>query len=591
MREKLTRLQNLAPRRGAGEQGSRGDVFRLICLHLIVVVCLATSASGQGIRFVDVTEEKGISFVHENGASGRKFTVETFCGGCGIFDYDGDGDLDLYLVNGAALPGFEAEVTPRNRLYRNDGAESGWTYTDVTDQAGVGDPGYGFGCSVGDYDNDGDLDLYVTNFGPNVLFLNNGDGTFTDVTAKAGVGDDRLNTSAAFVDTDQDGDLDLFVCAYTDFDLNDGQVCTQADGSIIYCGPENYSGSSDRLYRNNGDGTFSDVSKEAGIYSDEGKGLGVIATDHDGDGDVDIFVANDLVENFLFENVGAGKFEEIALISGVAYNETGRPEAGMGVDFADVDGDGLQDVLIGHFDFETSTLYKNEGDGLFTDVTPTTGLGPPTWNVVTFGLLFLDADNDSDSDVAAANGHVIDNIERVSDNKTYKQRNQIYQNVGGGKFEDVTGQAGPGFEPIKASRGLAAGDIDRDGDIDLLVLNVQEKANLLRNDSESTNHWLIVRAVGGARGISPAGNASVTNRDGVGARIVVKTDDRTQVKDVHSSASYMSANPREVHFGLGSADRVDEIEIRWPSGVVDRLRDVAADQMIVVNEGQSGASR
>lgn len=561
-----------------------------IHLLLLVTLLLGNSAWGQDIKFVDVTEEVGISFVHENGASGRKFVVETFCGGCGVFDYDGDGDLDLYFVNGAALPGFEAEAAPRNRLYRNDGAVSGWTFTDVTGQAGVGDIGYGFGCSVGDYDNDGDLDLYVTNFGPNVLYLNNGDGTFTDVTEEAGVGDDRLNTSAAFVDTDQDGDLDLFVCSYTNFDLNDGQVCRQADGSIIYCGPEYYFGSSDKLYRNNGDGTFSDVSKEAGIYSEEGKGLGVIATDHDGDGDVDIFVANDLVENFLFENVGAGKFEEIALISGMAYNETGRPEAGMGVDFADVDGDGLQDVLIGHFDQETSTLYKNEGGGFFTDVTPTTGLGPPTWRVVTFGLLFLDADNDGDPDVAAANGHATDNIERVSDDQTYKQRNQIYQNVGGGRFEDITAKAGPGLETVKASRGLAAGDIDRDGDVDLLVLNVLDKAEVLRNDSEHRNHWLSVRAVGGARGMSRDGNRNLTNRDGVGARIVVKTDDRTQVKDVHSSASYLSANPREVHFGLGLADRVVEIEIRWPSGVVDRVTNVGVDQRIVIHEGQSGVS-
>ncbi len=253
---------------------------------------------------MDVTEVSVITFVHENGAIGRKFTIKTFCGGCGIFDYDGDGDLDLYLVNGAALPGFESDTTPTNRLYRNDGVESGWTFTDVTEEAGVGDVGYGFGCAVGDVDNDGDLDLYVTNFGVSVLYLNDGDAAFTEVTQRAGVGDDRLNTSAAFVDTDQDGDLDLFVCAYTNFDLSDGQVCTQADGSVIYCGPENYLGAPDKLYRNNGDGTFTDVSRASGIYSEEGKGLGVITTDHDGDGDVDIFVANDLVENFLFKNTG-----------------------------------------------------------------------------------------------------------------------------------------------------------------------------------------------------------------------------------------------------------------------------------------------
>ncbi len=576
-------------------QGLSRPVVPLLTISLLRIlllsVLLSNVAADSAIRFTDVTDEKGISFVHENGASGRKFTIETFCGGCGIFDYDGDGDLDIYLVNGARLPGFESDAVPTNRLYRNDGADADWTFTDVTEEAGVGDTGYGFGCAVGDFDNDGDPDLYVTNFGANVLYQNNGDGSFTDVTGRAGVGDVRLNTSAAFVDTDQDGDLDLFVCAYTNFDLDDGQVCTQADGSVIYCGPENYLGAPDKLYRNNGDGTFSDVSEATGIHSDEGKGLGVITTDHDGDGDVDIFVANDLVENFLFDNVGEGKFDEIALISGMAYNETGRPEAGMGIDFSDVDGDGLQDVLIGHFDFETSTLYRNDGGSLFTDVTPRTGLGPPSWPYVTFGLKFLDADNDGDPDVAAANGHVIDNIERVDANRTYRQRNQIYENVGAGKFVDATDTAGPGFESIKASRGLAAGDIDRDGDIDLLVLNVLERADLLRNESETGNHWLGIKAVGGARGLSKRGTPSLTNRDGIGTRITVKAGNLRQVKDVHSASSYLTANPREVHFGLGSREHVDEIEIRWPSGVIDRLGDVSADQLIVVNEGQSGTGR
>jgi hypothetical protein len=591
MREKLNAVARAGGSSSMSAARARfGWSTWMLCLVLGTLGVLHSQAYAQRIQFSDVTKEKGISFVHENGASGRKFTVETFCGGCGVFDYDGDGDLDLYLVNGAPLPGFDKAV-PGNRLYRNEGAASGWSFTDVTDVAGVGDRGYGFGCAVGDYDNDGDLDLYVTNFGPNVLYLNNGDGTFTDVTEKARVGDDRLNTSAAFVDTDQDGDLDLYVCAYTDFDLEDGQVCTQSDGSVIYCGPENYFGSSDILYRNNGDGTFSDVSKLSGIYSEEGKGLGVITTDHDGDGDIDLFVANDLVENFLFENTGEGVFEEIALLSGLAFNESGRPEAGMGVDFADVDGDGLQDVLIGHFDFETSTLYRNEGDGLFTDITPGSGLGPITWPMVTFGLLFVDADNDGDPDVAAANGHVVDNIERVSKDRTYKQRNQVYRNLGGGKFEDATAEAGPGFELIKASRGLAAGDLDRDGDVDLLVLNVLDRADLLRNDLESDHHWISVRTVGGARGISPSGNPGVSNRDGIGARIRIKAGGRTQVRDVHSSASYLSANPMEVHFGLGSADTVDEIEVRWPSGVVDRFEHVAADRMIVVEEGQSRVAR
>ncbi len=584
MREGLILLMRL--REWAGEDRLRLRSL-LLCGAATLLVLLQFGVDAQKIRFSDVTEAVGVSFVHENGASGRKFTIETFCGGCGVFDYDGDGDLDLYLVNGAPLPGFDAVAVPVNRLYRNDGEASGWSFTDVTDEAGVGDAGYGFGCAVGDFDNDGDLDLYVTNFGPNVLFSNNGDGTFTDITEGAGVGDPRLNTSAAFVDTDQDGDLDLYVCAYTDFDLDDGQVCTQSDGSVIYCGPENYFGASDILYRNNGDGTFTDISKPSGIYSDEGKGLGIITTDHDGDGDIDLFVANDLVENFLFENSGAGTFEEMALLSGVAYNESGRPEAGMGVDFADVDGDGLQDVLIGHFDYETSTLYKNEGGGLFSDITPRSGLGTSTWDVVTFGLLFLDVDNDGDPDVAAANGHVVDNIERVSTDRTYKQRNQVYRNTGGGKFEDATAEAGPGFQGVKASRGLAGGDLDRDGDIDLLLLNVLDRADVLRNDLVSDHHWISVRTVGGARGISPSGNPGVSNRDGIGARIRIKAGGRTQVRDVRSSASYLSANPMEVHFGLGKADSVEEIEIQWPSGVVDRVEHPAVDRIVVIEEGQS----
>lgn len=580
------------PSRGAGERGSGGENWRprfvvstaLFGVLFVVVVGWVGAAAGQVIRYVEVGEARGIDFVHENGASGKKYTIESFCGGCGLFDYDGDGDLDVYLVNGAPLPGFVANETPVNRLFRNDGAESGWTFTDVTAEAGVGDTGYGFGCAVGDVDNDGDLDLYVTNFGPNVLYLNNGDGTFTDVTETAGVGDDRLNTSAAFVDADQDGDLDLYVCAYTNFDLDDGQVCTQSDGSIIYCGPENYYGSPDILYRNNGDGTFTDVTREAGVYSEEGKGLAVIATDHDDDGDVDIFVANDLVENFLWENVGGGRFEEIALMAGTAYNETGRPEASMGIDFADVDDDGRQDVLIGHFNKETSTLYRNDGGGLFTDVTNTSGLGPASWPYVTFGLVFADVDNDADPDVVAVNGHVVDNIERVSDTQTYKQRNQIYRNVGGGQFEDAEG--GPGFERIAASRGLAAGDVDNDGDVDLLVLNVLERPDLLINETETDHHWIAIRAVGAARGVSPDGDGTVTNRDGVGARVRVTAGGRTQVRDVRSAASYLSANALDVHFGLGKAARVETIEVRWPSGRVDRVTDVAADRLVVIDEGR-----
>lgn len=555
----------------------------LIPKSFLILSLLFQSVSlyAEGFQFVEVARERGIDFVQVNGASGKKYSIETMGGGVGLFDYDGDGDLDAYLVNGSALPGHDTSETPVNRLYRNEGPASGWSFVDVTEDAGVGDAGYGMGCAVGDYDNDGDIDLYVTNFGANILFQNNGDGTFSDVTGSAGVGDMAWSSSAAFLDYNADGDLDLFSLNYVQFTLESNRLCPGRDGILGYCSPDIYDGAFDVLYRNNGDGTFTDVSESTGIHR-EGRGMGLVATDFDRDGDLDIYVANDEMENFLYDNLGDGTFDEIGLLSGAAYNEGGEAEAGMGVDFADIDGDGLYDLLIGHYDDETSTLYKNLGSSMFSDETTTTGIGPPSRLKVTFGVVFADLDNDGDSDAFVVNGHVLDNVEQGSDVATYKQPNQIMENRSG-RFEDASAESGEGLRPIKASRGLAAGDIDNDGDIDLLVGNVTDSADLLINQTEGGN-WLSIDLTGGA---GRGEGRGWSNRDGIGARVSVEANGRSQVKDLHSAASYQSANALRVHFGLGAATLCD-IEVMWPSGHTSRRRDVKVNQRIVIDETENG---
>ena len=564
------------------------SLARFAFFFLTVGLLASGSPGAQEVQFVDVTEQSGIAFVHVNGASGKYYAIETMCPGCGLFDCDGDGDLDLYLINGAPLPGFQTPVTPTNRLYRNDG---GWRFVDVTVESGTGDTGYGMGCAVGDYDNDGDLDLYVTNFGCNVLYRNEGDGRFVDVTARAGVGDARWSSSAAFVDYDADGRLDLYLANYADFRLEDNRICSLPNTDIPgYCHPDVYPGTGDVLYRNEGDDAFRDVTREAGVYLPNGRGLGVLCMDFDSDGDVDIYVANDTMENYLFENGGDGTFSEVGLLSGAAFNEMGHTEAGMGVDGADVDGNGYPDIIIGHLASETNTLYMNNGDGTFTDMTAVLGIAAPSLVNVTFGQVFLDADNDGDADAFAANGHVVDNIGLVSDVYTYRQANKLYENVERGRFVDASARFGPAMQIRRASRGLAAGDIDNDGDVDLLVANVADRVDLLWNDGGNRNNWLMVKLVGGqGSGVGGQGSGESrqawSNRDGIGARVTVVSGDLRQVKEVHSAASYQSAQDLRLHFGLGQRQRVDVVEVRWPSGRVERIPDVTPNRMLVVEEG------
>ncbi len=523
-------------------------------------------------QLVDITAEAGINFKHTHGGVGERYYVETMGSGCAFLDYDNDGDLDIYLVNGAPLPGYSAKETPTNMLYQNQGDGR---FTDVTKQAGVGDTGYGIGCAVADYNNDGLVDIFLTNFGSNVLYRNNGDGTFSDVTLAARVNDDNWSASAAFVDYDNDGDLDLYVVNYVNFTVENHIKCGQGSRGIrAYCHPNAYDGVADILYRNNGDGTFSDVTMKAGIYNPSGKGLGVVCGDIDNDGDQDIYVANDKTPNFLFRNNGDGTFSEMGLQSGVGYNEDGVSEAGMGVDLGDYDGDGYLDIFVANFSNETNTLYQNQRSGFFRDMTYVSGLGVSSLLSLGFGTNFFDFDLDGDLDIYVTNGHVLDNVELFKDNITYAQPDQLFGNNGQGFFTDVSKKLGRDFQIAKVGRGAACGDSDNDGDIDVLISNNNQTANLFRNDSGSHNNWLKIRAVG-----------TKSNRDGIGARVKVVSGSLVQIEEVRSAGSYLSANDLRLTFGLEKLNKIDSVEIRWPSGLTESYRDLPVNQLLILKEG------
>jgi hypothetical protein len=555
---------------------SRPTSFWLVAsVWLFLVQTIADADRYQSpINFVDVSAQAGIHFTHTNGASGEKYLVETMGGGGGFLDYDNDGLLDIYLVNGGSLPGFKSSQRLRNALYRNQGDGS---FKDVTEEAGVSGNGYGMGVAAADYDNDGFVDLFVTNFGLNTLYHNNGNGTFSDVTPRAGVqGAGGWATSAGFFDYNNDSFLDLFVCYYLDFDLNHNVRCGEHYRKDFrsYCHPDQYQGLSDKLYRNNRDGTFTDVSKAAGIANPEGKGLGVVLADLDDDGLMDIYVANDSVANFLYHNNGDGTFTDVALISGTAYNENGEAQAGMGTDISDSNGDGRPDILVTNLDFEGATLYQNSTKSSFTDVSFPSGLAEATMRFVGFGTRFVDFDNDGDQDIFIANGHVIDNIEQVSDTFKYLQPKLLLENREG-HFVNVSKQLGPALVNPSAGRGLAIGDYDNDGDIDFLVMNCNQSPNLLQNQGGNQNHWITIKLLG-LRG----------NRDGIGAKVHVVAGRMTQRQQVKGGMSYLSMHDPRLHFGLGKAEKVDLIEVHWPNRYVDRVRDVNSNQIVTIRESQ-----
>jgi hypothetical protein len=539
------------------------------------------------VQFVECAVASGLVFQHTNGASPRKLFPETMAGGAMFWDYNGDGYLDAYLTNGNWLASPDTMVHPTDALFVNQGDG---TFRDATQRAGVADTAYTNGCVAGDYDNDGDADLYLANFGPDVLYRNEGDGTFTDQTLGAGLGDPRWGTSCAFFDFDRDGDLDLYIANYVEYNLAkaDQAAMPYVQNPSAYKGsakgyphPANFAPAPDALMRNEGNGRFVDVTRQAGMAGAAGNGLGVLAADFTGDGWPDVYVANDAEPNFLFLNNGDATFREVGEISGTAYGQDGQREASMGVDAGDYDLDGDLDLTVINFQGEPNELYENEGKGFFSNQTYPSGLGLITLAALGFGTNFLDYDNDMLLDLFVANGHVLDNVELFDQSTSYAQRNFLLHNQGPNAYgnityEEVGRSSGPGMELVRVGRGTAVGDYDNDGDVDVLVSNLGQQASLLRNDGGNANHWLQARLIGRR-----------SNRDAVGAWVTAQSDSVRQVRQVIAGSSYQSQSDLRLHFGLGTRARVDRLEVRWPSGHVDTYADVAADQLVVLEEGQA----
>jgi hypothetical protein len=543
-------------------------------MRLATAVLFVLGLVPDGDVFVDVAAESGIDFVHYNAATNEKYMIESIGSGGGFFDYDGDGDVDIYLVNGSPLPGSaETSEPPANALYRNDGEGK---FTEVASAAGVDHTGWGMGMTAADIDNDGDLDLYLTNFGTNVLYRNNGDGTFTDVTTAAGVAAGGWSTSAAFGDMDGDGFVDLFLCRYVDFRMDNHKFCGNLAKNVkAYCHPDVYNVEPSILFHNTGDGTFTDVTKEAGVYiADDGKSLGVVWGDYDNDGDADIYVANDSMRNFLFQNDGKGMFEDVTLLAGVGYSEDGQTQAGMGTDFADYDGDGWLDIISVHLDFEYNALYRGDASGVFTDMSYNAGIAEPSLNFVGFAAFFTDYDNDGDLDLFVGNGHIIDNIHLFNSVSTFRERNFMFRNRGDGVFEEIGLQLGDAFAQENVVRGASPADYDQDGDEDILVNLSGEAPQLLRNEGGNRKGWVTLRLIGRR-----------SNRAAVGARVSIRVGDRKLIKEVKAGLSFLSQGSLDLTFGLGDATAAEDVQIRWPSGEVQDLGSLTSGARLTVVEG------
>ncbi len=588
-------------------------------IALLLYCCL--SCSGQDAppakptpHFADRASAAGLDFTHTGGGAGDYFLIETMGSGGAFLDYDGDGWLDIYLVDGFDLAHLRGQYEPinlgyrdethywvekdyqpelrlsgdvdasvhqvapagsdrGNKLYRNQGDG---TFRAAAAAGGAGDTGYGMGAAVGDYDNDGDPDIYVTNYGPNVLYRNDG-GAFADVTAQTGVGDPRWSTSALFFDYDNDGDLDLYAVNYLDFYPANNRIC---GGTITpkrrrqellkipfdhrtYCSPRRYNGAPDVLYRNDG-GTFADATEQSGLFNRFGKGLGALAADFDRDGDLDLYIANDGVRNALYRNDG-GTFVDIALTAGTAYNGNGEAEAGMGVAGGDYDRDGDMDLYVTNFSRESNTLYRNDGALRFADSGALVGLEQPSLRPLGFATLFFDADNDADLDLYVANGHVMDRIQRLEEDLRYAQPDQLFANDGSGRFGEASATSGPAFALAAVSRGASAGDYDRDGDLDLLVTHSNGPAALYRNDLPPGHHWLALEGL-------PAG-----------ARVALQCGDQTQTRQVTAGGSYLATHAPQVHLGLGSCRQPVQLAIHWPDGTRSDERDLEVDRLHRLN--------
>jgi len=555
----------------------------------IVSIRVGVSQTPANVQFVNASAQSGITFQHVNGASPDRHLYEIMSGGGLFFDYDNDGWLDVFLVDGGSLTNAAIDKTSQHRLYRNRG---NGTFQDVSASSGITHAGYGMGACAADVNNDGWIDLYVTSVGINALYQSNGGkpaspkpgegGAFTDVTKAAGVaGAPMFSASCAFADVDRDGDVDLFVVNYVDARVDNNTFCGDVGRKYrIYCHPLTFAALRNTLYRNNGSGVFTDVSKETGMLDHRGNGLGIVFGDYDDDGWVDAFVANDSTPNFLFHNEAGRRFSETALLAGVSVASDGMPRAGMGTDFGDYDGDGDLDLFVSNHELEAHTLFRNLGKGLFEDATFPSGVGPATLPYVGFGAVFVDYDNDADLDLGIVNGHVMNSPGHVRPGATEAQRKLLLRNGGGGRLTDVGRQSGPGFASEKVGRTLVAGDIDNDGDLDLLVTNNGGNAELLRNEGGTGNNAVLIQLVG-----------TKSNRSAVGARVRLTTGGMTQVREVKAGSSYLGQNDLRVHVGLGKSAKIDRLEVRWPNGQNEVIEGAAVNQILTVTEGKGITAR
>ena len=544
----------------------------ILIISIAVWISGLARAQAPAVRFTDITQSAGIHFVHHNGAFGGKYLPETLGPGCAFIDYDNDGYSDILLVDGQDWPGHRRAATTL-KLYHNN---RNGTFTDVTSAAGLNISMYGLGVAIGDYDNDGFDDIFVTALGQSRLFHNNGNGTFTDVTATAGLGGiSEFSTSAAWIDYDRDGKLDLVVANYVQWTPETDLRCTLDGAHKSYCTPESYKGASARLWHNLGNGKFEDVTKKAGLYDPTSKGLGVAVLDYNNDGWPDLLIANDTQPNKLYVNNRNGTFTENAVPAGIAYSEDGVARAGMGVDAADYDHSGRPSILISNFSNQMVSLYHNEGNGLFVDEAPSSSVGRATLLTLGFACFFFDYDLDGWPDIFVANGHLDSDIERIQKRISYRQPPHLFHNLGNGKFSEVTASAGPAFSAPKVARAAAYADIDNDGDLDLLVTTNSGPAYLYRNDGGNHNHSLRVKFRGTA-----------SNRDGIGAVARIDYAGGKQWQMLRSGSGYLSQSELVLTFGLGQETKVSSARIEWPSGKVDQLKDIAAGQTITVEEGK-----
>jgi enediyne biosynthesis protein E4 len=538
--------------------------------------------SSSGAKFSDVTDRTGVKFRYLSSHTTKKYLPETMGAGVALFDYDNDGRLDIFLVNGAPIE----DPTPKGTIPRKTGPEY-WnrlyhqkpdgTFEDVTEKAGLQGVGYGMGVAAGDFDNDGFEDLYVTAYGGNRLYHNNGDGTFTDVTQQAGVGGSGWSTSAAWVDLDSDGFLDLVVLRYVEWDFDDIWCGEHREGFRAYCHPDYFKAAVPLVYHNNGNGTFTEVAQKVGLAK-PAKGLGIAIADYDRDGHIDLFFANDSMVEFLYHNKGDGTFEEVGLLSGVAADADGHTYAGMGVDFSDYDNDGWPDIVVTNLANQRYALYRNNGDGTFTYSSPAAGISRITMTHSGWGVRFFDFDNDGRKDLLIAQGHDLDTIQNTSPNLKYREPLLLARNTGK-EFQDVTAAAGTALQQEWVWRALAIGDLDNDGRLDAVVTANDGPLRVLHNETTNENHWILLKLAG-----------HKSNRDAIGALVKIITPEGTQYATVSTASSYLSSGDKRIHFGLGKATVAQTIEIRWPSGIVQTLKDVAADKIVQIDEPTTAAT-